>query len=497
MSTSPGVNLSLLSSKASPRSVGRYDAIYALVYSATSALDAPYFIRSLTEFSEVFGATLSTAAIDLFFQQRHGYGLYVLNVKPSASRVLSVPVLTVGTVCSLTIGTTVFSTTTVANDTQVTVLSRIAMLVNTTFLDIAVLTGTELRTSATTVTGSGVTVAAPSAVPPYPTINDVNASLARIAESAPQGYICAPEFFGAFTDPQRVSLATALEAFTSDPKRLWSYKIDPTLSVVTGLGSINRVIADRALFASVSGCGSYEYPYLVNANGTPVASSLVKVGLMLRRWRSDGFTQPGSGASIPVYGVSGCTVDIEDTAQDALHPLGINVFRRIPSQAGIYSWGSRTLSTDPNWTWETTRVIANSFAKALQAVCRGVVFSTTSITGTLVATTKASLLATAAEYFSKGALWGTSLSDAFSLVMDDTNNTATSQDSGDLNIDAYFKPAPLVERVQLSVTRVPLGLSFTDYLAALGNVEKPTQATQATPAASGSTSGTGTGTSAG
>jgi hypothetical protein len=468
-----------------------------MVYSATSTINTPYFVRTLKEYSDTFGATLSTAAIALFFEQRHGYGLYVLNVKPSASRGLTVPVVTAGTVCSLTINTTVFTTTAIAGDTQTTILARLAAQINTQFLDVAVLTGTELRTTASTVTGSGVTVAALGSVPAYPTINDVNASLARIAESAPQGYICAPEFFEAFSDTNRVLLASALEAFCADPKRLWSYKVDPTAAVSTGLGWVNRALADRALFGSVSGCGSYEYPHLLNANNTAVAPSLTKVGLMLRRWRAEGFTQPGSGASVPVYGVSGATVDIEDTAQDVLHPVGINVFRRIPSQAGIYSWGSRTMSTDPNWTWETTRVIANSFAKQLQAVCRGVVFSTTTITGTLVATTKASLLATAAEYFSKGALWGTSLSDAFSLVMDDTNNTPTSQDSGDLNIDAYFKPAPLVERVMLSVTRVPLGLSFTDYLAALGQVEKPTQATQATPAATGGNSGSnssGTGT---
>jgi uncharacterized protein len=489
----PGVNINLVSTKTAPRSVGRYDAAYCLVSSLVNVgTDAPYFVRSAKEYSDTFGVTLSGAAISLYFEQNHGYGLFIMNVRPVVTRVFVVALTTVGAVATLTIDGMAFNATILAGDTQAAVVSRLATAINNSIPEVATITNGVLRTNAASVVGTGALTVSSSALDTYPIAGDVSHYLLKLPQLLPQGYVVAPEFFANFTDVNRQLLAQYMEAFCADPSRLWSYKVDSTLAKATGPGVVNKLSADRALFTSISGCGSYEAPWLRNNTGTMVAPSLAKIGIMLRRWRSEGFTQPGSGASIVVYGVTDTSATIEDPEQDILHPLGINVFRMIPYQAGIYSWGSRTMSTDPNWLWETTRVIMNSLANQLSAVVRGLVFTTTSNSGTTITVAKASMTATAAEYFRVGALWGADLSDGFQLVMDDTNNTPTLRDAGDLVIDCYVKPAPLVERVQLNITRVPLGLNFSDFISKLGNVEKPTTQSQTTTGATPST-GAGSG----
>lgn len=488
--TVPGVQLNVQSTRTSPRSVGRYDAVYTLVYSASNNDETPFFVKSLAEFTARYGASASSAPIDLFFKQNSGYGLYCIGVRAKATRALTVPTITNGATYSLTIDGQTFSTLGATGDTQTTILARLALDINTSYSAVAVIRGTTLVSNATTVTGVGVNVGASVAAASFPTPDDCLATLTDLAFSLPQGLIAAPEFFSTYTDSDRILLQGYLEAFCRAPERRWSYIVDPKLADATGTNWVNKARTDRARFTSPDGLGSYEYPWLINSNNVSVQPSLVKAALTLKRWRLEGFTQPGAGDSYPVTGVIGTTVAVEDPEQRILNPLGINCFRGLPWVAGVYSWGSRTMSTDPNWTWTTTVVIVNSLAKRLESVVRPLTFNTrTTSRGSLMTTAYASIMATCEEYRRVGALWGDTLADAVSVTMDDTNNSPTSVDSGTLNIDVRVKPAPLIEYIQLNVTRVPLGLSFTDFVSSLGTVQQPTQATQGTGAvANGTTS---------
>ena len=80
-----------------------------------------------------------------------------------------------------------------------------------------------------------------------------------------------------------------------------------------------------------------------------------------------------SGANRPLRFVEGLTLDIDDAEQGVLNPAGINAIRAFPGR-GIRANGSRTLSSEPEWRFLTTRRIVDAIEKTLESSLAWVAF---------------------------------------------------------------------------------------------------------------------------
>ena len=80
-------------------------------------------------------------------------------------------------------------------------------------------------------------------------------------------------------------------------------------------------------------------------------------GVYARIDNSRGVFKAPAGLEAGIAGAVGLASAISDTEQDQLNPVGVNAIRAIPG-AGIVSWGTRTIGSDPSWRYIPVRRIA-------------------------------------------------------------------------------------------------------------------------------------------
>ncbi len=144
-----------------------------------------------------------------------------------------------------------------------------------------------------------------------------------------------------------------------------------------------------------------------------------------------------TGANIQLRHVESLTLAISDAVQEELNPAGVNAIRALPGR-GIRIFGTRSLSSDPQWRYLTTRRIVDAIEKSLEISLRWMVFEPNNqITRHSVETSATILLD---RLFRQGILAGPMARGAYTAKCDLENNDEAARSEGKLVIDIGVAP---------------------------------------------------------
>lgn len=470
----PGSFISEISSGSLAASIVSHSNAYMLIYSTQpgAPVDTPYPCSNIDDFANVFGTsaqTFSYPSAQLYFNQRCGAPLTVVNCSVRPSKPLSIPTVTVGADYSLTVDGYLLKTKAVAGDTQATILARIAALLQASLSAIANIFGATIRYNpGLVITGAGISLGAEVPAPTYPTVGDVVDSLySSFTSSHGQGFICAPEFFRQFTVlADRQALANGIYGFCADPNYLWFGLVDCGLSAATaslpGL-AVNLLRTERTGMAAPLGHTSFVAPYATDIYDQTVPLSAAKMAVWIKALR-DNLGTPPAGVSYPIAGVKALTVNFSDQLQELLNPQGINLARALPRQ-GIVFWGSRTLSDNVIYRFENGRVVLNVLEGSIKAALLPAVFSLNDGLGVKMSQVAAVGFGVCERLRKVGALFGQTPAQAYRVICNETNNPPAQLQEGILTLTIYVKISPTIEVI---VTRV-IRASLADNLEAQDN----------------------------
>ena len=433
----------------------------------------PTFVNSVDDFTNVFGASPSTAVVTSYFRQQPGAGLTFCNVPARATRPVTITLGSVGAVYSLTVDGFTISYTGVTGDTLSTVTAALAARVNNAvpqtvrmdtvtgglrFVPTAVITG-----NAAVVPGSVV------AAPATPVPADVSDYLAsrRLTSDMPLSFLVAPEFYSTYTSASdRTLLASTIEAFVSRTDLNWIHFVDPGLSAgtsVSGGTALNLAIAERQALSSPRGNSAYFWPWLTDGV-TPIAPSLVVAGIAQRLYRETG-TQVAAfaGESATVAGYSPVFLASEEH-QSVLNPLNINVIRRI-TNLGTVLWGARTLANLTVFQYINQRVNLSSLGRALLVALRPYLFDNLDALGPLRASLRATASGACDSLYRAGGLYGETADQAYRVVCDASNNSTTDIANGIVRLTVLAKLSPVAEFIVLDLANTALTTNLTESTA--------------------------------
>lgn len=434
-----------------------------------------YYIESADDFYNVFGDSLSSPSVELFFANEPGLGFWFINVDMRTERTIAVPAVAVGDVFTLTIDSFPMTYTAVTGDNGSKVLIALANLVNTKMNHVASVHGNKLRyANGLTVTSSVNVTLGTANTASYPTALDTIDSLKlTLVDNLPPGYLICPEFYKTLAMTDRHALANGIESIVSDNNRYWLHLMDcgDEVAMATGTGgAVNLALLDISGISSPRGHVAYYFPYWRNLDNTPVPMSASVAAIALRRNRAESFIQPPAGEDYPVRGVIGQTFLVSYNAQAVLNPAQVNCGRMLTKQVsgGLKQigvpviYGARTLSTDLNYRFVTTRVIMNVLENSLRATLRNVPFRTIDGVGIQMQRITGLITNVCELMRAMGALWsdnGTA-EGAYLVLCNGQNNSPDMLDQGRPLAQVYVRPAPLIEMLQTIVYRVPLGFDL-------------------------------------
>ena len=166
-----------------------------------------------------------------------------------------------------------------------------------------------------------------------------------------------------------------------------------------------------------------------------------------------------SGANRPLRFVEGLTLAIDDAEQGLLNPAGINAIRAFPGR-GIRANGSRTLSSDPEWRFLTSRRIVDAIEKTLESSLAWLVFEPNNVL------TRHTATVTVATFLNRlwrdGVLAGAKPEAAYTVKCDSDNNTEADQAQGHLTIDIGVAPTEPYEFVLFRLGHAQDALKVTE-----------------------------------
>lgn len=472
----PGTYVSEDTYGAIPALLADHGAVYVMgtCTSATFPYNTPVYISNFLDFATQTVSSPSTAAIQLFFDQRSGSGLYFVRVAPRQQAALTVSTFTPGTLLTVTVGSATVTYTCITGDTALTAADNLGTAINNnlagsvSYIRVSPVLAYVRTVAGTTATSNAsVTLAAPT-TGATPQALDVADSLKyALQPELAQGFLCAPEFFQTYTVlADRTALQQAMEAFVSDPRYYWVSVVDmgQTVSTTASL-FVNAVQIERSTYISPRGNSWVSFPYLRNLTSTDVPSSLAAIGVALRRQRSEGFTQPPAGTSYPVYGILAPSISISADQQAQLNPLGINCIRSLPGR-GTVLYGARTLSVNPFYRFAATRVILNVLAGSLSKAFDSVLFTLVDGQGVLFSRIRQTANNYCEQLRLAGGLFGFTPAEAYLVVCDLTNNTLDSLETGAVYLDVIVKPSPTMEVINITLSRASLSTVLAEVVTA-------------------------------
>lgn len=457
-----------------PTNLSSHAAVYVLgtCTAAGFPFNTPVFISNYQDFVTQTISSPSAAAIELFFNQRTGTGLFFTRVAPRQQSSLTAVTFAPGTLLTLTVATAVVTYTCVTGDNATTAIDKLGALVNQSLAGSVSFyrdaTGAYLRyaVGVTPTANASFTIAAPvtGGTPRPYDVSDAIVST-YVPENA-QGYICAPEFFQGYTAQlDRTALQLQLEALASNPSYYWVAVVDMgSANGTTQNLAVNNAQVERSSYVSPRGNSWVSFPYVKNLVGADVPSSLALIGVAIRRARAEGFIQPPAGVSYPVYGITGTSIQVTAVMQDVLNPLGINCIRTLPAR-GTVVYGARTLSVNPFYRFAATRVILNVLAGTLDGAFDSFILSLVDGQGTMLGRVKTTAINICELLRQAGGLYGATPQEAYLVICDNTNNTLDSLESGTVNLDVIVKPSPTLEALNITLSRASLGSVLVEITA--------------------------------
>ncbi len=239
--------------------------------------------------------------------------------------------------------------------------------------------------------------------------------------------------------------------------------------IVDGPGSTDKqfsVLADDAKqfiqgLPTVSKNAAMFYPWVrvtdptgVGKNPTRfVAPSGHMAGVFARTDINRGVWKAPAGVDATITDALGLQANLVDADQDILNPVNLNCLRQFPG-AGIVSWGSRTLSPDPEWRYVPVRRTALFLEQSLLQGLRWAVFEPND--DQLWDRIRTNIQAFMLSLFRQGAFQGTSPDQAFLVKCDRSTNPQELVDEGIVTAQVSFAPLKPAEFVVIQVSQKSL-----------------------------------------
>jgi phage tail sheath protein FI len=141
---------------------------------------------------------------------------------------------------------------------------------------------------------------------------------------------------------------------------------------------------------------------------------------------------------------------------DGLNPIGVNVIRKFAGR-GVRVFGARTLSSDPQWRYISTRRLFNYVQSSLVNGTQWVVFEPNdrALWGQVTRTVSAFV----STVWRAGALFGDTPAEAYYVKCDDETNPSESIEAGQLVVEIGIAPVKPAEFVVFRLAQMPSGVS--------------------------------------
>ncbi|BAY23717.1 phage tail sheath protein [Calothrix sp. NIES-2100] len=446
--------------------IASFESVYMIGSSASGSYLSPTQVTSLTDFTNVFGASPSEAAVKLFFRNDKRGILYFVRSPIAKRYTITVSSAVSGAYTATINGTTVTYTAPASPaPTLASVASGILAAVNNSSVasavtavagsttDKVVVRADDPQANLTVTVGSNLSVAALNLTTPAATDYVFAIENSFDAEDGwNQGFIIAPEAFQLLaTQSDRLAVGNAMESLASDEAYDWVALIDSG----TGL-TVAEAQAEGILYTSPQGHSGFYYPYLTDLEDGVVPPSSAVAGVATRRYREEGFQQPPAGSRFPVLGVKDVVTKVNTQQQEVLNPLGINIIRNLRNK-GICVWAMRTRSTSEFYTFLSTRVVMNVLNGSLRSSFDNDLFSVIDGQGILLNTIAQTASALCSRLWRGKALFGATEADAFEIKCDFENNPPEILEQGSVILEVYVVPTPPMERLLINTIRVSIG----------------------------------------
>lgn len=191
------------------------------------------------------------------------------------------------------------------------------------------------------------------------------------------------------------------------------------------------------------------YPWVISASDSvSMPPSGAVCGIYARTDTVGGVWKAPAGVAI--RNISGFERDITEIEQNDLNPFGVNVLRKLPGK-GLMVYGSRTLSSDPEWRYVPVRRFFQYLQKSINDGLDWVVFEPND--EPLWEACRNRVEGFLLNNWRYGALQGDKAEDAFFVRCDRTTMTQADIDNGRLICEIGFAPLRPAEFVILRVTK--------------------------------------------
>jgi phage tail sheath protein FI len=189
--------------------------------------------------------------------------------------------------------------------------------------------------------------------------------------------------------------------------------------------------------------GQSPEPILVPPSGF-VAGLYAKTDAQRGVWKAP------AGTAAALGGVVGLAVNFTDVQQGNLNPININVIRQFAA-SGIVLWGSRTITSDPEWTYIPVRRMAIFLRVSIYRGIQWAVFEPND--EDLWAALRLNIGSFMMTLFRRGAFQGSTPSQAFFVKVDSETTTQDDINLGIVNILVGFAPLKPAEFVVVKISQ--------------------------------------------
>ncbi len=203
--------------------------------------------------------------------------------------------------------------------------------------------------------------------------------------------------------------------------------------------------------------GAVYFPWIKALDPTGVSSEPVSLppagyiaGLYARIDGKRGVWKAPAGTEATINGAVGLDINLTDTEQGNLNKINVNCLRRFAS-AGIVSWGSRTISSDPEYKYVPVRRMAIMLRVSIYNGIQWAVFEPND--EDLWAALRLNIGSFMTVLFRQGAFQGSSPAKAFFVKCDGETTTQADIDLGIVNVLVGFAPLKPAEFVVVKISQ--------------------------------------------
>jgi phage tail sheath protein FI len=234
-----------------------------------------------------------------------------------------------------------------------------------------------------------------------------------------------------------------------DPPVQWGV-IPLQFETITGQPALGTASENAAVY----------YPNLVIKDDNGAEFNAAPGGAVAGVWAttdaSRGVWKAPAGDAATITGITGFTAQVDDGESGTLNPLAVNGLRTMPL-IGPVVWGARTTvgadQLGDQWKYLPVRRLALYIEESLRRGTRWAVFEPNA--EPLWSSLRLNVTTFMQELFRQGAFAGSTPTDAYLVVCDDSNNPPDLRALGIVNILVGFAPLYPAEFVIISIQQQP------------------------------------------